>query len=210
MAKYNLPDLPYDFGALEPHISAKIMQLHHDKHHKAYVDGANKALVDIEEARSREDLAGRLPHLERALAFHTSGHVLHSLFWQNMMPKGGGQPDGELADAIKRDFGSFDGFKKQMTTAAATLMGSGWAALSWEPVMQRLITTQIYDHQSNVTQGGIPLMVLDGWEHAFYLQYGPVKADYFNAIWNVWNWEDVKERWQAVKGLNLHLRKATI
>jgi Fe-Mn family superoxide dismutase len=89
-------------------------------------------------------------------------------------------------------------------------MGSGWAALAWEPVMQRLVTVQIYDHQSNVTQGGIPLMVLDGWEHAFYLQYGPVKADYFNAIWNVWNWDDVKQRFVGVKGLNLNLRKATV
>jgi len=160
MAQYTLPDLPYDYAALEPHISARIMQLHHDKHHKAYVDGANKALEQIQEAREKGNLASVGP-LERALAFNVSGHVLHSLFWQNLTPNGGGEPSGELASAITRDFGSFAHFKEQMTKTAATIMGSGWAALAWEPLGERLVTVQIYDHQSNVTQAGLPIMVQD-------------------------------------------------
>ena len=205
MAKYNLPDLPYDFGALEPHISAKIMQLHHDKHHKAYVDGANKAMDELAEARSKEELLGKIPWLEMQLAFHVSGHALHSLFWQNMTPKGGGQPAGELKNAIDHDLGGFEGFRRNLTQAAATIMGSGWAALMWEPMQKRLVVAQIHDHQSHVTQGSVPLMVLDAWEHAFYLQYGPAKADYFKAIWNVWNWQDVGQRLANAQKMDLKL-----
>lgn len=208
MTKYTLPDLPYDFGALEPHISGKILQLHHDKHHKAYVDGANKAQEQLAELRTKEDMSGQTHALEKALAFHTSGHILHTLYWQNMKPNGGGEPTGELAEAIKRDFGSFEGFKKQLNAASATLMGSGWGALSFDPLQKRLVVAQIYDHQNNVNGGGIPLMVLDAWEHAFYLQYGPAKADYFKAIWNVWNWDDVQARYAQVKNLDLLLKNA--
>jgi Fe-Mn family superoxide dismutase len=207
MAKYTLPDLPYDYGALEPHISGKIMQLHHDKHHNAYVTGANEALDALADARAKNDFS-RIATLEKALAFHVSGHVLHSLFWQNMAPKAGGEPTGALAEQIKADFGGFAQFKGQLTGAAATIMGSGWAALVWEPLSKRLVTTQIYDHQSNVTQGGVPILVLDAWEHAFYLQYGPDKKSFFEAVWNVWNWADVGGRFEAVRGIDLGLRKA--
>lgn len=208
MTQYTLPPLPYDFGALEPHLSAKILEAHHGKHHKAYVDGANKTLAQLEELRAKDDVAPQIHALEKLLAFHVSGHVLHCLYWQNMKPKGGGEPTGELADAIKRDFGSFEGFKKQLNGAASTLMGSGWGALAWEPVAKRLVVTQIYDHQNNINQGGVPIMVLDAWEHAFYFQYGPAKADYFKAIWNVWNWDDVAARYAKVKGLDLGLNGA--
>jgi Fe-Mn family superoxide dismutase len=208
MAKYTLPDLSYDYGALEPHISGKIMELHHDKHHQAYVTGANGALDGLAEAREKNDFS-KIPALERALAFHVSGHVMHSLFWQNMAPKTGGEPTGALADQIKQDFGSFQAFRAQLTNVAATIMGSGWAALAWEPVGQRLVTTQIYDHQSQITQGGIPLMVLDAWEHAFYLQYGPDKKSFFEAVWNVWNWKDVSARFEAVREIDLGLRNAS-
>ena len=208
MSKYTLPDLSYDYGALEPHISGKIMELHHDKHHQAYVTGANGALDGLAEAREKNDFS-KIATLERALAFHVSGHVLHSLFWQNMAPKAGGEPAGALADQIKQDFGSFQAFRGQMTSAAATNMGSGWATLAWEPVGRRLVTTQIHDHQSEVTQGGIPLMVLDAWEHAFYLQYGPDKKSFFEAVWNVWNWKDVSARFEAVRGIDLGLRGAS-
>jgi superoxide dismutase, Fe-Mn family len=174
MPKYTLPDLSYDYGALEPHVSGKIMQLHHDKHHAAYVTGANTATDGLAEAREKNDFA-KIATLEKALAFHTSGHVLHSLFWQNLAPKAGGEPSGALGEQIKHDFGSFAAFKGQLTGAAMTIMGSGWAALAWEPVAKRLLTTQIYDHQSNINQGGVPILVLDAWEHAFYLQYVPDK-----------------------------------
>jgi superoxide dismutase, Fe-Mn family len=193
MHPYVLPDLPYDYAALEPHISGRILELHHDKHHKAYVDGANEAFELLEEAREKGDFS-RIAAVERVLAFNVSGHVLHSIFWRNMMPDGGGEPKGELAEAIESDFGSFDRFKQQLTQAAQTCMGSGWGALVWEPLAQRLLTVQIHDHESHILQGATPLLVLDAWEHAYYLQYQNEKAKFFAAIWNVWNWQDVTER----------------
>ncbi|HZI93120.1 MAG TPA: superoxide dismutase [Patescibacteria group bacterium] len=202
MPQYVLPDLPYDHSALEPHISAKIIELHHGKHHAAYVKNANTALERLDEARAKEDFT-RLAALEKALAFNLSGHILHSIFWQNMMKKGGGEPDGALADAIKRDLGSFKMFGKQMNEVAATVMGSGWAALVWEPIGQRLLITQIYDHQSNLAQGGVPLMVIDAWEHAYYLQYQNRKTEFFEAIWNVWNWKDISHRFEAARKLKI-------
>jgi superoxide dismutase, Fe-Mn family len=208
MPTYTLPDLQYDYGALEPHISGKIMELHHDKHHAGYVKGANETLEKLDEARSKEDFT-RLGALEKALAFNLSGHVLHSLFWENLDPKGGDRPHGPLADAIKKDFGSFEKFKRQMTEVASTIMGSGWAALIWEPLGGRLLTTQIYDHQSNLSQGGIPILVLDAWEHAFYLQYQNRKTEFFEAVWNLWNWEDVSKRYLAVSQLDVALEGAT-
>lgn len=193
MPTYTLPELPYAVGALEPHLSARIVELHHGKHHAAYVAGANTALEKLEEARSKGDFAA-IAALERALAFNVSGHVLHSIFWTNMAPKAGGKPDGALAQAIDKDFGSFDAFKKQLTAAASTIMGSGWAALVWEPLAKKLLVTQIYDHQGNLANGSTPLLVLDAWEHAFYLQYENRKVDFFEAVWNLWNWPDVARR----------------
>jgi Fe-Mn family superoxide dismutase len=198
MSKYSLPDLRYDYGALEPHISGRIMELHHDKHHANYVKGANSALDRLAEARDDEkydDLAA----LEKALAFNLSGHVLHSIFWENMAPKAGGRPVGELAAAIDHHFGSFDKLRKQMNAVAASIMGSGWSALVWEPLGERLLVTQIYDHQSNLAQAGTPLLVLDAWEHAFYLQYQNRKTEFFDAVWNVWNWDDVAERFKRAR-----------
>ncbi|MET0620673.1 MAG: superoxide dismutase [Thermoanaerobaculia bacterium] len=208
MSTYTLPDLRYDFGALEPHISGKIMELHHDKHHAAYVKGANDALDKLDEARTKEDFT-RLGALEKSLAFNLSGHVLHSLFWQNLTPKGGGEPEGELAQAIANDFGSFAKMKRQLTESASTIMGSGWGALVWEPLAGKLLTTQIYDHQSNLAQGGVPILVLDAWEHAYYLQYQNKKTDFFEVVWKVWNWEDVAERFAAVRSLDVAIAGAT-
>jgi superoxide dismutase, Fe-Mn family len=204
MTKYVLPDLPYDYGALEPHISARIMELHHDKHHKTYVDGANQALDKLADARAKNDFAA-IAALEQALAFNLSGHVLHSLFWQNLKPGGGGQPTGELASAIQRDFGGFEPFKQQLTKAAATCMGSGWGALVWDPLSARLLTVQLHDHQSYTTQGAVPLLVIDAWEHAWYLQYLNEKAKFFSAVWNVFNWDDVAARFGAARELDLGL-----
>jgi len=204
MPQYVLPDLDYDFGALEPHISGQIMELHHGKHHRAYVEKANETLQKLEEARAQKDFS-RLAGLERSLAFNLSGHVLHSVFWKNLMPKGGDAPSGELARAISRDYGSFEAFKAQMSEVAATIMGSGWAALVWEPLAQRLLTCQIYDHQSNLSQGGVVLMVIDAWEHAYYLQYRNQKLAFFDAVWNLWNWDDVNGRLEAARRLDLQV-----
>jgi superoxide dismutase, Fe-Mn family len=207
MPQYVLPDLRYDYGALEPHISGKIMELHHDKHHAGYVKGANTAIEKLDEAREKEDFT-RVAAMEKALAFNISGHVLHSLFWQNLTPKANDRPGGPLAERIKNDFGSFEKLKKQMNEVAGTIMGSGWAALVWEPLAGRLLTTQIYDHQSNLAQGGIPLMVIDAWEHAFYLQYQNRKTEFFDAIWNCWNWKDVADRFDAARQVNVELTGA--
>jgi superoxide dismutase, Fe-Mn family len=204
MAPYVLPDLDYDFGALEPHISAEIMELHHGKHHRAYVEKANETVEKIDEARGKLEFSG-IASLERALAFNLSGHVLHSIFWKNLTPRGGDAPSGAFGRAIQRDFGSFDAFKAQLTAVAGALMGSGWAALVWEPIGQRLLTCQIYDHQSNVSQGGTPLMVIDGWEHAYYLQYKHQKGEFFKAVWSLWNWDDISSRFAAAQGLEMAL-----
>jgi Fe-Mn family superoxide dismutase len=209
MPQYQLPDLSYDFGALEPHISGRIMELHHGKHHAGYVKGANQTLEKLDEARDKDDFS-RLGALEKALAFHLSGHILHSLFWLNLAPKAGGRPEGELARALDRDFGGFEKFRRQMTEIASTVMGSGWAALVWEPVGKRLLTTQIYDHQSNLAQGGMPIMVLDAWEHAYYLQYQNRKTEFFEAIWNVWNWQDIAERFASVSQASLDLAGSAV
>jgi superoxide dismutase, Fe-Mn family len=202
MPQYVLPDLDYDFGALEPHISGQIMELHHGKHHKAYVDGANATFEKLVEARSSGDF-GTINQLEKNMAFHLSGHVLHSLFWTNMAPDGGGEPDGELAAAVTEYFGSFAALRAQMTEAAMNVQGSGWGALSWEPMAGRLIVEQVYDHQGNVGQSGVPLLVIDAWEHAYYLQYENRRAEYVEAIWNVLNWADVAQRFDRARGLVL-------
>ncbi|MFK5634481.1 MULTISPECIES: superoxide dismutase [unclassified Ornithinimicrobium] len=193
MSTYSLPDLAYDYAALEPHISAEIMELHHSKHHKAYVDGANTALEKLAAARESGDF-GTVPMLEKNLAFNLGGHTNHSVFWQNMSPDGGDRPDGELAAAIDQHFGSFDGFKGQFEAAGTTIQGSGWAVLSWDSISQSPLVFQLWDQQGNVPIGQTPLLMLDMWEHAFYLQYKNVKADYVSAWWNVVNWADVQQR----------------
>jgi Fe-Mn family superoxide dismutase len=194
---YSLPDLPYEYSALEPYISGEIVALHHDKHHAAYVAGANQALEQLADARAANNFTS-IVGLQKTLAFNLSGHVLHSVYWQNLSPDGGGKPEGYLADALDAQFGSFDAFKGELTHAATTVQGSGWGALAWDPLGRRLITEQIYDHQSNVAQGSVPLLVIDAWEHAFYLQYRNVRADYVDAVWNLVHWADVSARWAAV------------
>jgi Fe-Mn family superoxide dismutase len=207
MNRYTLPDLTYDYSALEPHISGKIMELHHNKHHAAYVQNANAVLDQLDEAREKEDFA-RLVALERALAFNLSGHILHSIFWRNMIPKGGGTPQGDFASAIEQDFGGFQRFRRQLTEVASTIMGSGWAALVWEPTGKRLLITQIYDHQSNLAQAGVPLMVVDAWEHAYYLQYQNRKGEFFDVLWKLWNWRDIAARYASALQLNIDIGTA--
>ncbi len=198
MADYTLPELGYDFSALEPNISGRIMELHHDKHHKAYVDGANTALAKLAEARDANDFAN-VNKLEKDLAFNLAGHVNHTVFWTNLSPDGGGKPDGELSAAIDDNFGSFDKFMAHFTAASAGIQGSGWGALVWDSLGQKLLIQQYYDHQGNFATGTVPLLLLDMWEHAFYLDYVNVKADYIKAFWNIAHWGNVQERFAAAR-----------
>ncbi|HLS24261.1 MAG TPA: superoxide dismutase, partial [Beutenbergiaceae bacterium] len=170
MAQYTLPELPYDYSALEPHISGKIMELHHSKHHATYVAGANTALEKMAEARESGDLSA-VNMLEKNLAFNLGGHINHSVFWQNLSPEGGGEPEGELAEFLKDQFGSFEGFKKHFSENATGIQGSGWSILGWDNLGQRALIFQLFDQQGNIPVGITPLLQLDMWEHAFYLDY---------------------------------------
>ncbi|AEW99294.1 superoxide dismutase [Streptantibioticus cattleyicolor] len=195
MGTYSLPDLPYDYAALEPAITGQILELHHAKHHAAYVKGANDTLEQIAEARDKDRITPTgLVGLEKTFAFNLSGHVLHSIFWQNLSPDGGDHPDGALADAIDEHLGGFEAFKKQLTVATSSVQGSGWGVLAWEPLGKRLIVEQVYDHHGNVGQGSTPLLVFDAWEHAYYLQYKNVRPDYVTKLWDLVNWNDVAAR----------------
>jgi superoxide dismutase, Fe-Mn family len=198
MADYTLPDLPYDYSALEPHISAEIMELHHGKHHATYVKTANETLEKLAAAREKGDF-GPIVGLEKTLAFNLGGHINHSVFWQNMSPDGGGKPTGELAAAIDESFGSFDGFQGQFTAASTTIQGSGWGVLGWDSLGRQLHVLQLWDQQANVPIGITPIVMLDMWEHAFYLQYKNVKPDYVKAWWNVVNWADAGARFDAAR-----------
>ncbi|MEJ6489212.1 superoxide dismutase [Leucobacter sp. USCH14] len=198
MAAYSLPELPYDYAALEPHISGKIMQLHHDKHHQAYVTGANTALEQLAEARESGNLAS-VNKLEKDLAFNLGGHVNHTIFWNNLSPEGGERPEGELAAAIDEFFGSFEKFQEHFTATALGVQGSGWAVLAWDVLGQRPNIVQLFDQQGNLPAGTIPLLQLDVWEHAYYLDYLNVRADYVKAFWNIANWQDVARRFEAAR-----------
>jgi superoxide dismutase, Fe-Mn family len=196
MADYTLPDLAYDYSALEPSISGTIMELHHSKHHQAYVTGANTALAQLAEARDSDNLAN-VNKLEKDLAFNLGGHVNHSIFWTNLSPDGGDKPTGELAAAIDDQFGSFEKFQAHFTATALGVQGSGWAVLAWDSIGERLIIVQFFDQQGNLPAGIVPLLMLDVWEHAYYLDYKNVRADYVKAFWNIANWDNVQRRFQT-------------
>lgn len=198
MADYTLPDLPYDYAALEPAITGEILELHHARHHAAYVKGTNDTLEKLAEARAKEQYGG-LVGLEKTFAFNLSGHVLHSIFWNNLSPDGGDRPGGELASAIAEHFGTFEAFQKQLTTATSTVQGSGWGVLAWEPLGRRLVVEQVYDHHGNAGMNTTPLLVFDAWEHAYYLQYRNVRPDYVEKLWSLVNWTDVQARFDAAR-----------
>ena len=199
---YSLPDLPYDYGALEPVYSGRVLELHHGKHHAGYVAGLNGTQERLAEARERADFEA-IVGLEKALAFNLSGHILHSLFWKNLSPDGGGKPDGELATAIERSFGSFERFRDHLTQATITVQGSGWGALAWEPVGQQLVVEQIYDHHGNVGSGSVPLLAIDAWEHAYYLQHENRRANYVTSLWDLVHWKDVEARFARARTFSL-------
>jgi Fe-Mn family superoxide dismutase len=198
VTRYSLPDLPYDYGALAPHISGEIMELHHSKHHQTYVTTLNQTLDKLAEAREKNDF-GAIVGLEKTLAFNLGGHVNHSAFWTNLSPDGGGKPQGELAAAVDEFFGSFDAFQNHFTAAATTIQGSGWAVLGWDALGEQLLVHQLYDQQANLPVGQVPIVLLDMWEHAFYLQYRNVKPDYVKAWWNVVDWADAARRFDAAR-----------
>ncbi|MBD8103033.1 superoxide dismutase [Plantibacter sp. CFBP 8775] len=198
MAVYSLPELPYDYSALEPHISATITELHHDKHHATYVAGANTALEKLAEARDANDFTN-VNKLEKDLAFNLGGHVNHTIWWNNLSPDGGDKPTGELESAVDEYFGSFDKFQAHFTAAALGVQGSGWAALTWDTLGQRINIQQFFDQQGNFPAGTVPLLLLDVWEHAYYLDYKNVRADYVKAFWNIVNWADVQARFEIAR-----------
>lgn len=191
--KHELPALPYDFAALEPHIDAQTMQIHHDKHHAAYVAGLNKAEDELAKARASGDYS-LIQHWSRQAAFHGGGHWLHSMFWKVMAPAGkggGGQPTGLLAELITSSFGSFDTFKKQFSATAIAVEGSGWGLMHFRPDDRQLIILQAENQQKLSAWGSTPILGIDVWEHAYYLKYQNRRADYLAAFWNVVNWAEV-------------------
>ena len=195
--KYELPPLPYSYNALEPYISAQIMELHHARHHKGYVDGANAALEKL--LKAREGAEVDVKAVLKDYSFNLGGHLLHTVFWQNMKPNGGGEPGGELLDEINKVFGSLTVFKKLYTQAAVSVEGSGWAMLVYDELRDSLSIIQVEKHNLNVVPGLIPLLVIDVWEHAYYLQYQNQRVKYVDAWWNVVNWSDVEKRFAKAK-----------
>jgi superoxide dismutase, Fe-Mn family len=201
---YELPNLPYGYDALEPLLSRELLELHHDAHHAAYVKGANDTLAKLDDAR-RSKKYEHIGQLEKSLAFNVAGHVLHSLLWRNLAPRAGGEPTGSLATALARDFGDFAAFKEQITAAAASVQGSGWGALSWEPLGKRLLVEQVFDHQGNTGNSTVPILVVDMWEHAYYLQYRNKKAAWLEAFWQLVNWQDVASRFEKIRKTDIGL-----
>ncbi|MBC2581192.1 superoxide dismutase [Clostridium sp. DJ247] len=194
---HTLPQLPYDYNALEPHYDEQTVRLHHDAHHKSYVDGLNNAEAKLEEARKNNDYA-LIKHWERELAFHGSGHILHTLFWENLSPNGGGTPSGGIADEISKEFGDYETFKKQFSAAAVAVEGSGWAVLAWNPLFNKLVILQVEKHQNLTQWGVVPLLILDVWEHAYYLKYQNKRAAFVDAWWNIVNWKEADNRFAKI------------
>jgi Fe-Mn family superoxide dismutase len=199
-SKHTLPDLKYDFNALEPYISADIMKIHYEKHHQTYVTNLNIAEEKLAEAQAKGDIK-TIISLAPALRFNGGGHLNHSIFWQNLGPKTAEAPTGELKAAIDRDFGSFENLKNQLSTASVAVQGSGWGWLGFNKQTGRLQVASCPNQDPLETSTGlIPLFGIDVWEHAYYLQYKNMRADYVKAIWNVANWKDIADRLAKAKG----------
>jgi Fe-Mn family superoxide dismutase len=195
-----LPPLPYAPDALEPYISKEQLSLHHDKHHQGYVTGANADLEKLEKAR-QEGVDLDMKALLKELSFNIGGHVLHTLFWPSMAPAGkggGGTPGGALADLIDREWGSFDRFKSEFSKAASSVEGSGWAALAYCTMTDRPMIMQIEKHSNNVFPSFPILMVLDVWEHAYYVDYRNNRGQFVDAFWNIVNWDAVNRRLETI------------
>ena len=194
-----LPDLPYDYSDLEPVISGEIMELHHKKHHNAYVTNLNAAMEKYLDAEEKGDIT-KMIQLQSAIKFNGGGHINHSIFWSNLAPQsqgGGGEPEGVLADAINDTWGSFEAFKEQFSAKTAAIQGSGWGWLCYSPTQKRIATCTRQNQDPSSDGGCIPLLGIDVWEHAYYLQYKNVRPEYVKAIWGVINWANVAERYTA-------------
>lgn len=200
IGRHTLPPLPYAYDALEPHIDAETMRIHHDKLHQKYVDDLNKAELKLAEARANQDF-DLVRHWERELAFNGAGHYLHTLFWYTMSPQGGGEPSGDLAQAIDRYFGSFPAFQAHFTHAAEKVEGPGWAILVWSPRSSRLEILTAEKHQNLSQWDVIPLLPIDVWEHSYFLAYKEKRPDYVRAWWNLVNWPYVEERFEQARKL---------
>ena len=200
MRKVELPPLPYEVTALEPYYDAKTLELHHGKHHQAYVTGLNAALDRLAAARVAGEWAA-VKHLEREVAFHGGGHILHSIFWTNLAQRGGGAPEGALATAIARDFGSFAAFDTHLRAATNAVEGSGWGVLAANPDGDQLVVLQVEKHQNQLLPGWVPILVIDVWEHAYYLKYQNRRADWVDAVMqHLVNWADVARRYATLLG----------
>ena len=197
--KYALPALPYEYNALEPAIDEQTMHLHHEIHHKGYVDGLNKAVEAVKGLGAGEIDPMKLHGLERDLSFNGGGHLLHTIFWASMAPSGGGGPQGALAESISRNFGSFEAFKTYFSAVAAGVKGSGWGLLTYEPLGDNLIVVGINEHDAHLIAGSKPILPLDVWEHAYYLKYQNKRKDYIQAWWDVVNWQAVGAAYEMVR-----------
>lgn len=200
---FELPKLPYEYNALEPHIDARTMEIHHSKHHQGYVNNANAALEGTEWAdKCYGEILARIKEIPEdkrtAVQNNVGGHANHALFWTILSPNGGGEPSGELADAINSTFGSFDSFKEQFAKAAATRFGSGWAWLGFDD-KGKLHIGSTANQDSPIMMGHKPILGLDVWEHAYYLNYQNRRPDYISAFWNVVNWDQVAENYAKWK-----------
>ncbi|QUV85978.1 superoxide dismutase [Chloracidobacterium aggregatum] len=196
--QFVLPPLPYEYKALEPVIDEATVRLHHDVHHKAYVDGANKALKQLAAARAEGNF-DLVKHWSRELAFHGSGHVLHTLYWTSLTPATGSEPKGELSRAIDRDFGDLAKLKAHLTKATVAVEASGWGVLAYNVLDRRLMVLQVEKHQDLTVWGAVPLLVIDVWEHAYYLKYQSRRAEYVAAVWDALDWTAAGLRFEAAR-----------
>ena len=206
MGKYTLPKLPYGYDALEPHIDARTMEIHHTKHHQTYTDKLNAALEKCSSDIQNKDILEILSNIDQipseqkgAINFNGGGYDNHKLFWDNMKPNGGGEPGGAVADAINASFGSFSDFKEKFSSTTAVIQGSGWGWLVYNPSSSKVEYTSMRNQTSPRTKGLVPLLGLDVWEHAYYLKYQNKRPDYISAWWNVVNWDEVDSRLSKAK-----------
>jgi Fe-Mn family superoxide dismutase len=207
MSKYELPQLPYNFDALEPYIDAKTMEIHYTKHHQTYTNNLNAALEKCSEDVQNRDITVILSKLDiipselrGAINFNGGGFDNHRIFWNNMTSNGGGEPQGPIAEAINSTFGSFANFKEKFTTATVGIQGSGWGWLVFDPINTKVDYKSMPNQTSPRTEGLIPLLGCDVWEHAYYLKYQNKRPDYVNAWWNLINWQDVNDRYEKSRG----------
>ena len=192
-----LPDLPYGYDALAPVLNEQTLRLHHDKHHAGYVKGLKSALIKLETLRASGDYSA-VKHVERDLAFHGSGHVLHTLYWNSLVPDGGGKPGGSLGRMIDKQFGGYKSFKAQLAAATRSVEASGWGVVAVQPMLNKLLILQCEKHQNLTVWGAIPILVIDVWEHAYYLDYQNRRGEYINRLFEIMDWRSAEKRFETV------------